>query len=183
MKFSEYQARIAAGEDGDPTAMSVPKEARAIQGMRAGIITRVCAVAIDIGAVIVTVLILNGILAIVRVVLQQTVSVTVPEIAMSVALGAWLLWLFWTIGWWSTGRTLGMHIMGLRVINHAGDNLRFPVSAVRSVFCIVFPIGLLWTLVSHENRSLQDIVLRTSVINDWVIGLPTLSHLRKAQTP
>jgi hypothetical protein len=31
----------------------------------------------------------------------------------------------------------------------------------------VFPIGLLWCAVSTSRRSLQDIVVRTSVIYDW----------------
>jgi hypothetical protein len=31
----------------------------------------------------------------------------------------------------------------------------------------VFPIGLLWTAVSRENRSLADLLLRTSVVYDW----------------
>jgi hypothetical protein len=30
-----------------------------------------------------------------------------------------------------------------------------------------FPIGLLWVAVSRENRSAQDLALRTSVIYDW----------------
>jgi hypothetical protein len=35
---------------------------------------------------------------------------------------------------------------------------------VRAVLCVIFPVGLLWVLVSQENRSAQDLVLRTSVI-------------------
>lgn len=30
-----------------------------------------------------------------------------------------------------------------------------------------FTIGLLWVAVSRENRSAQDLALRTSVIYDW----------------
>jgi hypothetical protein len=32
---------------------------------------------------------------------------------------------------------------------------------------VTFPIGILWVAMSHENRSVQDVVLRTSVIYDW----------------
>jgi hypothetical protein len=32
------------------------------------------------------------------------------------------------------------------------------------VLCTLFPIGLLWVLVSRENRSVQDLMLRTSVV-------------------
>ena len=35
-----------------------------------------------------------------------------------------------------------------------------------------FPVGLFWVAFSRENRSLQDVVLRTSVIHDWLIRVP-----------
>jgi hypothetical protein len=35
------------------------------------------------------------------------------------------------------------------------------------VLCVVFPIGLLWVAVSQDNRSAQDILLRTTVVYDW----------------
>ncbi len=38
---------------------------------------------------------------------------------------------------------------------------------LRAGFCVVFPIGLFWCAVSRENRSVQDVVLRSSVIHDW----------------
>jgi hypothetical protein len=34
------------------------------------------------------------------------------------------------------------------------------------VLCTLFPIGLVWVLVSGENRSVQDVLLRTSVVYD-----------------
>ena len=43
---------------------------------------------------------------------------------------------------------------------------------MRSAFCTVFPVGLLWVIPSGANRSVQDVVLRTSVIYDWVISIP-----------
>ena len=36
----------------------------------------------------------------------------------------------------------------------------------RAALCTIFPMGLLWVLVSAENRSLQVILLRTSVVYD-----------------
>ena len=38
---------------------------------------------------------------------------------------------------------------------------------LRAAFCVAFPIGLFWCVVSRKNRSVQDVVLRTSVIHDW----------------
>lgn len=43
---------------------------------------------------------------------------------------------------------------------------------MRALACALFPIGVLWVAVSRENWSLQDVVLRTSVIYDWRGFLP-----------
>ena len=48
-----------------------------------------------------------------------------------------------------------------------GRKLRVVGAFVRAVFCTAFPIGLLWCAVSPANRSVQDVVLRTSVVYDW----------------
>jgi uncharacterized RDD family membrane protein YckC len=77
-----------------------------------------------------------------------------------------------TLGWSTSGRTVGALVMGLRVLNRSGDSMR-PVSALlRALFCVAFPLGLLWILVSAGNRSLQDLVLRTSVVYDWHRRIP-----------
>ncbi|MDX6237576.1 MAG: hypothetical protein QOG10_2391, partial [Kribbellaceae bacterium] len=38
---------------------------------------------------------------------------------------------------------------------------------LRAAFCSLFPIGLFLCVGGREHRSLQDLVLRTSVIYDW----------------
>jgi uncharacterized RDD family membrane protein YckC len=57
--------------------------------------------------------------------------------------------------------------MGLRVVSYRGGRMTLPGALLRAVFCAAVPIGLLWVAVSRENRSLQDVVLRTSVVYDW----------------
>lgn len=172
MAFSDYRARGAAGRE---QRIPVPREARSLQGLRAGLVTRSIAAAIDVGVAAAIVVIVNAVWAFVRYVLTMTSSFTPPELALSFFTGATLLWLMWTFGWWASGRTVGSQVMGLRVIDRAGENPRLATSAIRAAFCVVLPLGLLWALISRENRSLQDVILRTSVINDWVMGLPNLS--------
>lgn len=174
MKFSEYRALIDEGGDIQLGRSGVPKEARAMQGQRAGLITRALAVGLDIALVTVMVLVINGIVAFVRYLIREASGAVLPQLFASVAVGGFLLWLLWTVSWVTTGRSFGQYLLGLRVVNYAGERVNLATSALRSVFCVGFPIGLLWTLVSHQNRSLQDIVLRTNVINDWVVGLPSL---------
>ena len=67
--------------------------------------------------------------------------------------------------------------MGLRVVNRHGTRLGWGSAAVRSAFCTVFAFGLLWVIVSRANRSVQDVAMRTSVVYDWVVGLPTLARV------
>jgi uncharacterized RDD family membrane protein YckC len=72
-----------------------------------------------------------------------------------------------TSAWTVAGRSYGQAVMGLRVLSPWGRKLRLPGAFLRAVFCTVFPIGLLWCAVSPQNRSAQDIVMRTSVVYDW----------------
>ena len=71
------------------------------------------------------------------------------------------------MAWSSTGRTYGHHMMGLRVVGPHGDRLSPPRALLRAVLCVGFPIGLLWCAVSRSRRSVQDVLVRTSVIYDW----------------
>ena len=92
-----------------------------------------------------------------------------PTVTLCAALligGAFLI-VYLTIGWWLTGRTYGKHVMGLRVVNIAGRRMHLVGAFLRAAFCVVFPMGLFWVLISRANRSVQDVALRTSVVYDW----------------
>ena len=71
------------------------------------------------------------------------------------------------IAWTTSGRTCGASVMGLRVVRSDGRRLRLAGALARALLCMVFPVGLLWCAVSPRNRSLQDVLLRTSVIYEW----------------
>jgi len=174
MKFSEYEAFVAAGQRTEVGDSSVPKQARPFQGHRAGLVTRTLAALIDLGLVALTIIALNAIVAIIRFLVVRTSGLDIPHLQWSIMLGAGLLWTSWTWGWALTGRTFGGHIMGLRVVSRSGDALGWATAAVRALFCLAFPIGLLWVLVSRSNRSFQDTFMRTSVIHDWVMSIPSV---------
>jgi uncharacterized RDD family membrane protein YckC len=72
-----------------------------------------------------------------------------------------------TFCWTTAGRTVGDSLLGLRVVNHAGRTMSVPVAVARAVTYVIFPIGLLWVAISPSNRSVQDMVFRTSVIYAW----------------
>jgi uncharacterized RDD family membrane protein YckC len=156
-------------ENGDgPVVDPVPVEARSFQGQRAGVVSRTIAAVID--AVVVAAVLAGGYAVWFAVLFMlNPTSFTPPAVnpfASLVAAGV-VLFLYLTASWAGTGQTYGDHVMGLRVVNFRGRRLRLPGAALRAVFCVTFPIGLYWCAVSRQNRSVQDIVLRTSVIYDW----------------
>jgi uncharacterized RDD family membrane protein YckC len=139
-----------------------------VQGRRAGLVSRFTADAID---AIVTVLAVAGIyfgFALIRFLWRpRRFSLPDPGAMRLTALWWLLLVLYLTIAWTTTGRSIGKRVIGLRVVNSRGGRLGFPTAFLRAVFCAAFPIGLFWAAVSRGNRSVQDIVLRTSVLYDW----------------
>ena len=83
-----------------------------------------------------------------------------------------LLTAYLAVGWVSTGQTYGDRLLGLRVVDRHGRRLGPGLALVRAVLCVLFPILLFWVVLSRENRSVQDVLLRTSVVYDWSIQPP-----------
>jgi uncharacterized RDD family membrane protein YckC len=73
------------------------------------------------------------------------------------------LWFFWT----TTGRTVGKLAMGLRLVTTAGDQVSGLRAFGRALMCVVFPIGLAWTIVSARNAAIHDLLFGTAVVYDW----------------
>lgn len=146
----------------------VPREARPYQGRRAGVVTRLVAAVIDglcVGAALLAAYLgLSGVLL-----LLDPRDFSFPSFHLLFSLTAvfCVSLLYLTLAWWLAGRSYGDLVMGLRVLNPWGEPLRLYGAFVRALFCLVFPVGLLWVAVSRDNRSVQDLVLRTSVVYDW----------------
>ena len=147
---------------------ALPHEARPFQGQRAGIVTRTAANVVDFGVVVTVLLSGYAVWSAGRFLINPSGFrfPTPPSLAVLIA-GGTILLVYLTVSWATTGRTYGGHLLGLRVVNFRDEPMRWAGAAVRAMFCIVFPIGLFWAVVSPAGRSVQDIVLRTSVIYDW----------------
>jgi uncharacterized RDD family membrane protein YckC len=147
---------------------SVPQEARPYQGEAAGLVTRFVANTIDVLAVS-AVLIASyfGFNAALFMINPRGFQFTSASLLLSLTTALLVLVLYLTAAWSITGRTYGDHVMGLRVVGRRGRPVRFITALVRAAFCVVFPIGLLWCAGGTSRRSVQDVVLRTSVIYDW----------------
>lgn len=150
----------------------VPASARDFQGLRAGIVTRIIANIVD-GCVAVSMTLGMYVAWSLVLFMWHPATFAFPRwhFAFSfAAVGAVLVIYLW-ICWSTTGRSVGNSMMGLRVVGRTGQLMLWSTAFLRAAFCVAFPAGLFWTVASHENRSLQDVVHRSSVIYDW--GGPT----------
>jgi len=165
MDFASYQRLVDSGHA--PAVDPLPRAARLLQGTRAGFVTRAVSVLIDIA--LVSILVVAGWAAtrFLLFVLRPTQELPTPNAFALLAFGYVFMVLYWTACWATSGRSLGAYIMGVRVRSTDGSRVGWFRSLVRAVFCVVFPPGLLWSIISRRDDSVQDIVLRTAVIRDW----------------
>ena len=158
-------------DDAARVVHTVPQEARGFQGSRAGIVSRVLANSIDF-AILLAILgaVYFGWAAVVF--LRKGADFRFPTVTYAnvYVVGAIVFSLYFAFCWANSGRTYGDHVLGLRVVNRHGVHPGFWHALLRAVLCVHFPFLLFWAVV--DNRSVQDLVVRTSVIYDWAAHTP-----------
>lgn len=148
--------------------MGVPNRALDHQGRRAGVVTRVAASFIDLLVVIAIVAAIYAGFAALSFLLDPTSFHWPEHLGQSVPVSGFaILTPYLALSWTTTGRTYGDALLGLRVIDSKQKKLRLVRAFVRAFLCAMFPIGLFWVTVSRTNRSIHDLITRTSVIYDW----------------
>jgi uncharacterized RDD family membrane protein YckC len=149
--------------------------ARGMQGQRAGVVSRFLADAIDLLVVIVAVVGVYFTVSGVRFFLHPH-RFSWPEVStMRLGTLGWILLIaYLTIGWANTGRTWGKSVLGLRVVSSHDAGVPLWRAFVRAALCALFPIGLFWSAVSSRNESVQDLLVRTTVVYDWGPKLPRI---------
>jgi uncharacterized RDD family membrane protein YckC len=146
----------------------IPAEARALQGRRAGLVSRILANLLDLGVVFTAVIATYVGWAGIKLLWQgSSFTRPTPGFAAALLFSEVLTILYFTAAWTTSGRTVGNRVMGLRVVGRSDRPLSVGMALGRAVLCVLVPFGLLWAGVSRENRSVQDLILRTSVIYDW----------------
>ena len=149
---------------------AVPREARPYQGASAGLVTRLIANTID--AVVVGVALgaaYLGFAGFVFILDPREFTFPTAGLLLSITAALSLSTAYLALAWWLAGKTYGDHVMGLRVVGR-GRRLGPMRSLARAAFCVFFPIGLFWCVVSPHRRSVQDVVLWTRVVYDWLPG-------------
>jgi len=134
----------------------------------AGIVTRVAAMGVDMAVVIVLGSLVYITVAGARLIWSPT-TFAWPEIPfwVTIVVEFTIAVLYLTGSWAMTGRSYGATLLGLRVLSRRGRIPGWALAFVRAVFCVFFPIGLFWVILSPDRRSAQDVVLRTVVVYDW----------------
>jgi uncharacterized RDD family membrane protein YckC len=147
---------------------AIPREARALQGRRAGVVTRTLAAGVDAAVVAVTLLILYlGYAGLLFLIEPRSFAFPDTQFFRSMLVAAGLMFVYLTAAWAVSGRTYGNLLLGLRVTGVFGGDVGWPRAALRAAAYVVFPVGLLWVAVDRRDRSLQDRLLATAVVYDW----------------
>jgi uncharacterized RDD family membrane protein YckC len=141
----------------------------ALQGTRAGFVSRVTAAAVDVMIVFLAFLVaLAGWAVVEYLVTDEPLDLPDPGAVATGAGMAALLIVVLTLAWSGSGRTIGNSLVGLRVVTERGHDATWRRALVRAVVVIGLPvISMLWILVSRKNAGLHDLVARTTVIYDW----------------
>jgi len=151
------------------SAASRRARADAVRGRRAGVITRYTAGGIDIlvsGALLFTLFV--GFAVLRYLIGGKSFELPRPGAVFSAALFPVVEFLYLTVAWTTTGRTVGNDLFGLRVVRNDGTRVGVLRAAARAVICTLFGfISLLWAAVSKRNAAVHDLLLRTSVVYDW----------------
>ena len=148
----------------------IPQEAREFQGRRAGLVSRSAAACIDIGTVFLALLVAYlGFVVVLFLLPPGGLQLPVPPLWLDLVVGPVVLMLYLTVSWHRGGRTYGDLVMGLRVVNRRTRDPGPVTAFLRAAFNVAFPLGLAWVVISRQNRSIQDVVLGTSVVYDWKV--------------
>ena len=154
---------------GKPRVEVVPAEARSIQGHPAGLISRTIANILDLGLVFAFVAGTYVAWTGVKLLWQgREFTRPTPGFARAFAFATVVHIVYFAAAWTTSGRTFGDRLMGLRVVGRSGRTLALGWASIRALLCVYFPFGLLWAGIDRRHRSVQDLILRTSVIHDWL---------------
>lgn len=146
---------------------------RELQGLRAGFVSRILALAIDFAVLIVIGFLIDGFIAVILwVTTGRPFSLLHPSHILWDIVAFVVASAYFGYSWSTTGRTVGEQVFGLRTVGLRRPRLEAALAYPRGAITVIFPIGLLWIIVSSTNSSIQDLIFRSAVVYDWSYRRP-----------
>lgn len=158
--------------------------ARAAQGTRAGIVSRLFADGVDFLVLQVIFFSILIAIAVVKFLINRGgFQVDAPNPAVTLVSQWAIFTMYLGSGWSTNGRTVGKTLFGLRVLARDGTHLHTRRAFLRALCCATFYPGVLWVAVSRKNLALHDILVRSEVVYDWRAGDVDLDAPAAAPAP
>jgi uncharacterized RDD family membrane protein YckC len=144
------------------------------QGHYAGGVTRLVAFAADVGASwgAFTVA-LAGITFAVHLVTGTTIDPGKGTISSLIVLASFVIWefIYFSYQWALSGKTVGMALLGIRVVGTAGDPISGRQAVIRTLTLplsfLLFGLGFIGILLNKDRHALHDRFARTVVVYSW----------------
>lgn len=141
------------------------------QGHYAGAVTRLVAFAADVGASWgLYTLGLGAVSLTVALATGRTFSVGRNQVPTLIVLAVWEF-LYFAYQWALSGKTIGMAILGIQVVNADGRPMTPRQAVVRTLSLplsvAIVGLGFIGILVQRERRALHDLVAGTAVVYSW----------------
>ncbi|HUQ62755.1 MAG TPA: RDD family protein, partial [Acidimicrobiales bacterium] len=141
-------------------------------GNFAGPVTRLTAFVID-SAVSGTSLavIVAAMSAVIELVARRDIDAAdAPPAVGSIVLLVWLF-LYYYVSWSAAGKTVGMAMLGLRVVRRDGSPLDHRHALLRTLAFpfsfLFFGLGFIGIVLGREHRAFHDVIGDTTVVYDW----------------
>ena len=158
------------------------------QGHYAGPATRIAAYVVDL-AISVGLFVLA--IAVVLFLLDLVGSIDIdtdkfPGWVSVVLLAGWLF-VYFGGSWAASGKTAGMALLGLRVVDRDGSDLEswrgFLRAPALALSIAPFGLGCVGVVIGRENRGLQDVIAGSVVVYDWDARAARLRFLARRRGP
>jgi uncharacterized RDD family membrane protein YckC len=95
------------------------------------------------------------------------------------------LFVYYAYSWATAGKTLGMSLVGLRVVRSDGAAISARQAALRTIALplsfLLFGLGFLGILIGKHRRALHDVIANTAVVYGWDARAAQLRFLASGQ--
>jgi uncharacterized RDD family membrane protein YckC len=158
------------------------------QGNYAGGVTRLVAFAADVGASWgLFTLAVAGITFAIQLVTGTTVDLTKGTIVGLIVVFSFVVWefVYFAYQWALGGKTIGMALLGIRVVATGGEPITAKQAAVRTIALplsfLLFGLGFIGILLNKDRHALHDRLARTVVVYSWDARAARLRWLAKQE--